>query len=112
MSVLFEMTLLDSERHELLAAHGERSQPRLTLRRHSLAVDILVHNVRNQSTVPIYISSVPDLLQFAKDVSLEWLERRLVEEYGLLRERRKAARESVAPQEPTPCSARSETDAE
>ena len=109
MSILCEMTLLDTERHELLAAFDLRSKQKP---RPSLAVDMLAHSVRNQSTVPIYISHVGELMKFALDGNLEWLEQRLVREYGLLRERRKAARESVASQEPTPCSARSETEAE
>jgi hypothetical protein len=109
MSILCEMTLLDTERHELLAAFDLRSKQSP---RPSLALDMLAHNVRSNSTVPIYVSHVGDLLDFAVDGNLEWLEHRLVHEYGLLRERRKAARESVASQEPTPCSARSETEAE
>jgi hypothetical protein len=92
MSLLSEMTMLDTERHELLAAFDLRAKQ---TPRPSLALDMLAHNVRSNSTVPIYVSHVGDLLEFAVDGNLEWLEHRLVKEYGLLRERRKAARESV-----------------
>jgi len=93
MSLLCEITLLDTQRHELLAAFDLRCTQKP---RPSLAVEMLVHNVRSQFLVPIYVSHVGDLLKFALDFNLEWLERRLVYEYGLLRERRKAARESAS----------------
>jgi hypothetical protein len=92
MSLLCEMTLQNSERNELLAAFDLRSKQ---TPRPSLAVEMLVHSCRNHPLVPIYISHVGELLLFAINNDLEWLGRRLVHEYGLLRERRKAARESV-----------------
>lgn len=110
MSILCEITVENDQRHELLLAYCEACNKRA--KRPSLAIDMLAHNVRHQYLVPIYVSHLGDVLQFALDFNLEWLERQLAHEYGLLRERRKAARESVASQEPTPCSGRSETEAE
>ncbi len=84
---LFELILLDSERHEILSAY-ERAQEK----RHPypcLAVQIFVHNVRHGATAAVYRSHAADLLQFAHDYQIEWLEQRIVQEYRADRDARK-----------------------
>lgn len=76
---LCEMILLDSERHEILKAY-ELAQAK----RHPypcLAVQIFVRNVRDGACAPVYRSHAAELLQFAHDYRIEWLEERIVQEY-------------------------------
>lgn len=76
---LCELILLDSERHEILQAY-ERAQAN----RHPypcLAVQIFVRNVRDGACAPVYRAHAADLLQFAHDYQIEWLEERIVLEY-------------------------------
>lgn len=101
MSMLCEIVLDNAQRNELLAFYDQqivtwkcKAAPGRSVQRPSLAIDMLAHNVRSQYLVPIYVSHVGDVLQFAVDGNLAWLERLLVQEYGVLRERRKAAREA------------------
>jgi hypothetical protein len=76
---LCELILLDSERHEILQAY-ERAQAK----RHPypcLAVQIFARNVRDGASAPVYRSHAAELLQFAHDYQIEWMEERIVQEY-------------------------------
>lgn len=85
-NVLCELILLESERHELLAAyeHRRRQSPYPVM-----ALQIFAHNVREHAAVAVYLAHAPDLLSFAHHSSLAWLEQKIVDAW---RARRDAAR--------------------
>lgn len=91
-TVLCQLTLLESERHELLAAYEHR-------RKRSpypvMALQIFAHNVREHSTVAIYLAHAPDLLQFAHDSSLQWLEQHIVDAWRARRDARLKSPEPI-----------------
>ena len=75
---LCELILLDSERHEILQAY-ERAQAK----RHPypcLAVQIFARNVRDGACAPVYRAHAAELLQFAHDYQIKWMEERIVQE--------------------------------
>lgn len=88
-NLLCKLTLLDSERHEILQAY-ELTQ----LKRHpypTIAVQMLAHNVRNGAEVCVYRSFVPDVLAFAQSNHLNWLEQRITDAYRADRDARERA---------------------
>jgi RNase adaptor protein for sRNA GlmZ degradation len=82
-NVLCELILLESERHELLAAyeHRRRQSPYPVM-----ALQIFAHNVREHAAVAVYLAHAPDLLSFAHESSLEWLEQKIVDAWRARRD--------------------------
>lgn len=77
-NMLCELILLDSERHEIITAYDRQMTQRPLP---TLAVQMFVHNVRNNSSVAVYRAHISDLISFAETGRIEWLEERIVSEY-------------------------------
>lgn len=77
-NMLCELILLDSERHEIITAYDRQMTQRPLP---TLAVQMFVHNVRNNAMVAVYRAHISDLIGFAVDGRIEWLEQRIVSEY-------------------------------
>jgi hypothetical protein len=82
-NVLCELILFDSERHELLAAYEvcrrSGSYPPMSLQ-------IFAHNVRQHASVAVYLAHAADILNFAHQGSLQWLEQKIVDAYRARRD--------------------------
>jgi len=75
-SVLCEIVLLDTERHELIQAYERRQVQRPYP---PLSVQIFIQNVRTDSVASVYRAYVSEVLDFAKTAEIEWLEQRIVD---------------------------------
>ncbi len=87
-NMLCELTLLDSERHEILKGYERRQAERKPYP--TLAVQMFCHNVRHNATVAVYRAHVPDLLEFAQTAQIEWLKEQIVAKYRADRDARQA----------------------
>jgi hypothetical protein len=82
-NVLCELILVEDERHELLAAyeHRRRQSPYPVM-----ALQIFAHNVREHAAVAVYLAHAPDLLKFAHESNLAWLEQKIVDAWRARRD--------------------------
>jgi RNase adaptor protein for sRNA GlmZ degradation len=77
-NVLCELILFESERHELLAAYEAR---RRSGPYPPMSLQIFAHNVRQHASVAVYLAHAADILNFAHQGSLQWLEQKIVDAY-------------------------------
>jgi hypothetical protein len=82
-NLLCELILLESERHELLAAYEVQ---RVSGQYPSMGLQIFAHNVKHHTGVAVYVAHAAEILGFAHKHSLQWLEDAVVTAYRRLKD--------------------------